>query len=92
MPYLRGEGEIILSLFPTLSHFAITHKPWVWKLVGSTHDFFNGASMLAWIHQHTFGHHPYTNIDGADPDVVTGEAVSILVQDDRKKFIIDPIP
>ena len=77
MPYLRGEGEIILSLFPTLSHFAITHKPWVWKLVGSTHDFFNGASMYAWMHQHTLGHHPYTNIDGADPDIRTGERVSI---------------
>jgi fatty acid desaturase len=69
-----------------LSHFAITHKPWVWKLVGATHDFFNGASMLAWIHQHTFGHHSYTNIDGADPDVVTGEAVSILVRDDKKSL------
>ena len=59
------------------SHFAITHKPWVWKLVGSTHDFFNGASMYAWMHQHTLGHHPYTNIDGADPDIRTGERVSI---------------
>ena len=58
------------------SHFAITHKPWVWKLVGSTHDFFNGASMYAWMHQHTLGHHPYTNIDGADPDIRTGERVS----------------
>ena len=26
--------------------------------------------------QHTLGHHPYTNIDGADPDIVTASAVS----------------
>ena len=64
-------------IFFSYSHFAITHKPWVWKLVGSIHDFFNGASMYAWMHQHTLGHHPYTNIDGADPDIRTGERVSI---------------
>lgn len=53
------------------SHFAITHKPWVWKLVGAAHDYYHGASMLAWTYQHVLGHHPYTNIDGADPDIVT---------------------
>ena len=26
--------------------------------------------------QHVLGHHPYTNIDGADPDIVTAAAVS----------------
>ena len=25
--------------------------------------------------QHTLGHHPYTNIDGADPDIVTASSV-----------------
>ena len=62
--------------FVLCSHFAITHKPWVWKAVGSLHDFFHGASMYAWIYQHVFGHHPYTNIDGADPDIVTAASVS----------------
>ena len=37
------------SLF--LSHFAITHKPWVWKMVGLLHDFYHGASMLVWTYQ-----------------------------------------
>lgn len=32
--------------------------------------------MYAWIHQHVLGHHPYTNIDGADPDIVTAARVS----------------
>ena len=27
--------------------------------------------------QHIFGHHPYTNIDGFDPDISTAEKVSI---------------
>eukprot|EP00118_Oscarella_pearsei_P028687 m.2704 g.2704 ORF g.2704 m.2704 type:complete len:458 (+) comp8851_c0_seq1:443-1816(+) len=53
------------------SHFAITSKPWVWSLFGCWHDFFNGVSFFVWNHQHTLGHHPYTNIDHADPDVVT---------------------
>ena len=67
---------ILSSFVLSFSHFAVTHKPWVWKLVGSVHDIFQGASILAWIYQHTLGHHPYTNIDGADPDIVTASAVS----------------
>lgn len=45
-------------------------------MVGSVHDVFQGASILAWMYQHTLGHHPYTNIDGADPDIVTASSVS----------------
>lgn len=49
----------------------------MWKAVGAiSQDFFNGASMYAWTHQHVFGHHTYTNIDGVDPDIYTPEAVS----------------
>ena len=69
------EREYAVIVLPLCSHFAITHKPWVWKLVGSVHDFFQGASMLAWMYQHTLGHHPYTNIDGADPDIETANEV-----------------
>jgi fatty acid desaturase len=55
------------------SHFSVTHNPLVWKYLGAGHDFFNGASYLVWLYQHMLGHHPYTNIDGADPDIVTSE-------------------
>ena len=58
------------------SHFAITHKPWVWKVVGYLHDSYQGASMFCWIHQHVMGHHPFTNIDGSDPDIMTAQATS----------------
>lgn len=54
------------------SHFAITRKPWVWRALGATHDFLNGSSYLVWLYQHMLGHHAYTNIDGADPDIETG--------------------
>ena len=33
------------------SHFAITHRPWVWKMVGSVHDLVHGTSMFTWHHQ-----------------------------------------
>ncbi|KNC79629.1 Delta(5) fatty acid desaturase [Sphaeroforma arctica JP610] len=55
------------------SHFSFTHNPTVWFALGATHDFVNGASYLCWLYQHMLGHHPYTNIDGADPDIVTSE-------------------
>jgi fatty acid desaturase len=53
------------------SHFSVTNKPWVWRLLGAWHDFINGISETVWIYQHTLGHHPYTNVDHADPDIVT---------------------
>ena len=55
------------------SHFSITHSPLVWRIVGHTHDFLNGSSFLVWNYQHVLGHHAYTNIDGADPDIDTAE-------------------
>ena len=33
------------------SHFSITHKPWVWKVLGSSHDFYHGLSFFVWLHQ-----------------------------------------
>eukprot|EP00123_Amoebidium_parasiticum_P000149 comp10384_c0_seq1/m.5162 comp10384_c0_seq1/g.5162 ORF comp10384_c0_seq1/g.5162 comp10384_c0_seq1/m.5162 type:complete len:449 (-) comp10384_c0_seq1:695-2041(-) len=55
------------------SHMSITGNPIVWRILGASHDFINGASYLVWLYQHMLGHHPYTNIDGADPDIVTAE-------------------
>ena len=53
------------------NHFAITHRPWVWKMSGTLTSCIVGISSLSWTYQHTFGHHVYTNIDGSDPDVET---------------------
>ncbi len=39
------------------------------------HDLFNGASYVVWLYQHMLGHHPYTNIDEMDPDIMTSENV-----------------
>lgn len=63
---------VALTAMHDASHFSVTHSPWVWKLLGSVvHDIYNGASLYVWTNQHILGHHLYTNIDGADPDVVT---------------------
>lgn len=63
----------LIGLMPMhdCSHFAITHNPTVWKYIGALHDLFNGASFRVWEYQHMLGHHPYTNIDEADPDIMT---------------------
>jgi len=55
------------------SHFTITRNPIVWRVVGHIHDFLLGCSYYVWVYQHIFGHHPYTNIDGFDPDISTAE-------------------
>ncbi|CAG8462371.1 12566_t:CDS:10 [Ambispora leptoticha] len=66
-------AQIGLNQLHDGTHFAVTHNPLIWKLLGATHDFFNGASNLVWQYQHSLGHHIYTNIEGADPDVVTAD-------------------
>jgi acyl-lipid (8-3)-desaturase len=70
-----GVCGALLSLMPVHegSHFALTHRPWVWRLLGATHDFVNGASFYNWLHQHFLGHHPYTSLEDTDPDIYTGD-------------------
>ena len=53
------------------NHFAITHKPWIWRASTFVNDCIIGLSSLSWTHQHTYGHHIFTNIDGSDPDIRT---------------------
>jgi len=50
------------------SHCAVTSKPLVWRLLGATHDYINGASFYSWLHQHFLGHHPFTNVTANDPE------------------------
>lgn len=49
------------------AHFSCSHYPWINQLCGL------GISMicspLMWYHQHTFGHHSYTNEFDHDPDL-----------------------
>ncbi|KAL7752584.1 sphingolipid delta-4 desaturase [Sorochytrium milnesiophthora] len=66
-------AQLGLNPLHDASHFTISHNPFMWKLVGATHDFLNGASYVVWTYQHMLGHHPYTNIAGADPDITTGD-------------------
>jgi fatty acid desaturase len=54
------------------SHCSFSHSPWLWRILGATHDFINGCSYLNWCYQHMLGHHPYTNVENADPDIITG--------------------
>ncbi|XP_064402409.1 uncharacterized protein LOC135348160 [Halichondria panicea] len=66
-----------LTCWHDASHFTITHKPWVWKVVMAMCDAINGASSYIWCYQHTFGHHVYTNINEADPDVFLDKTTAI---------------
>jgi hypothetical protein len=60
----------LLHCMHDCSHSSLSHKPWLWRLVGHlTFDFFAGGSINSWHHQHVVGHHLYTNVLGADPDL-----------------------
>ncbi|KXS18080.1 delta-5 fatty acid desaturase [Gonapodya prolifera JEL478] len=64
-----AQAQVGLTILHDGSHFAITSTPWVWKLCGAAYDLATGVSHHVWTFQHTLGHHLYTNIYGADPDV-----------------------
>jgi len=52
------------------SHLAIGPNETWWRFIGRfCMDWFAGASVYSWYNQHTIGHHVYTNIMGADPDL-----------------------
>jgi len=52
------------------SHLAIGPNERYWNVIGRiTMDWFGGASIVSWHNQHIVGHHVYTNIIGADPDL-----------------------
>jgi fatty acid desaturase/predicted heme/steroid binding protein len=52
------------------SHLSIGSTPAWWRTIGRLcMDWFAGASIYSWYNQHTIGHHVYTNIQGADPDL-----------------------
>ncbi|KAI8917733.1 delta-5 desaturase [Powellomyces hirtus] len=69
------------------SHASFSHKPWLWTAFGAWHDFMNGASHVAWFYQHVLGHHPYTNLPNADPDVATSDKHFRRIRPHQKWFM-----
>jgi fatty acid desaturase/predicted heme/steroid binding protein len=72
---VAGWAAAMVSLIPVHegSHCSLGTNPWGWRLLGAMHDVGNGCSFYNWLHQHFLGHHPYTNIEDVDPDVMTND-------------------
>jgi fatty acid desaturase len=52
------------------SHSSFGYSPTWWNITNRfTMEWIAGASVMSWYHQHVLGHHIYTNIMGADPDM-----------------------
>jgi fatty acid desaturase len=50
-------------------HASFSNSPFVWNTIRRIYEIFTGLNTLLWIYQHGLGHHPYTNVVGADPDI-----------------------
>lgn len=60
----------LLHIMHDSSHTSFGRSPWYWRFFGRfTMDWFAGADMTSWHNQHVIGHHVYTNVVGADPDL-----------------------
>jgi len=70
-----GTSHALISLMPVheASHGASTSSPWMWRFLGAMHDWLLGASFYNWLHQHLLGHHPFTQVEQLDPDIVTAD-------------------
>eukprot|EP01110_Echinostelium_bisporum_P001126 TRINITY_DN12724_c0_g1_i1.p1 TRINITY_DN12724_c0_g1~~TRINITY_DN12724_c0_g1_i1.p1 ORF type:complete len:474 (+),score=177.29 TRINITY_DN12724_c0_g1_i1:106-1527(+) len=72
---LLGLAEVFFSMhiLHDASHAALSHSPLAWKLIGASYEICVGANFYSWLHQHVIGHHLYTNVRGADPDLGEGD-------------------
>lgn len=64
----------LLHVMHDSSHTAFGPNENWWKIAGRfCMDWYAGACMISWHHQHVVGHHIYTNVLGADPDMPVAE-------------------
>src|SRR5207247_2194408 len=60
----------LLHTMHDCSHTSFGPNEKWWSFFGRlTMDYLCGASLTSWHNQHTIGHHIYTNVLGADPDL-----------------------
>lgn len=60
----------LLHVMHDASHSSISHSESLWQLTGRfAAEAFIGSSMVSWHNQHVVGHHLYTNVFSADPDL-----------------------
>eukprot|EP01138_Halocafeteria_seosinensis_P013788 gb/GECG01014080.1/.p1 GENE.gb/GECG01014080.1/~~gb/GECG01014080.1/.p1 ORF type:complete len:483 (+),score=35.56 gb/GECG01014080.1/:1-1449(+) len=78
----------LLHCMHDASHTAIgNHEGW-WKFWGRLPmDGIAGASMISWQHQHVIGHHVYTNLYEADPDIPDSGEVRRVTWPQKWDFI-----
>ncbi len=77
--WLRAAAAALFGIFQVMpllhamhdaSHTAIGPHEGYWKAIGRVaQDWYAGGSMISWHHQHIIGHHTYTNVFLADPDI-----------------------
>uniref|UniRef100_A0A7S1T8A7 Cytochrome b5 heme-binding domain-containing protein n=1 Tax=Compsopogon caeruleus TaxID=31354 RepID=A0A7S1T8A7_9RHOD len=64
------QGVPLTGWMHDCSHASLGHSEnWWWTIGRLSLDWVCGSSMLAWRNQHVIGHHVYTNVFGADPDL-----------------------
>lgn len=59
----------MVHLWHDLGHASYGRNSNVWSYFGSFGEIMVGHSMEMWKHRHCVGHHIYTNVSGADPDL-----------------------
>ncbi len=78
-------GLIGLNIQHDANHGALSKKPWVNKLLGTSQDFIGGSS-LDWIIHHIVYHHPYTNQLELDPDIDPGSLLRLHNMKEKLKY------
>jgi len=75
---LRFFSAIVVGVFTHLylthiahdvGHVSYSNNHGLWAKMSAFTDVISGHSLLMWVYRHNLGHHVYTNVSAADPDV-----------------------
>ncbi|KAF2670953.1 delta-5 fatty acid desaturase [Microthyrium microscopicum] len=64
-------------------HGAFSRNPTNWSILRRIYECLTGLSTTVWIYQHGFGHHPFTNVVGIDPDILSADPGIMRVHEDQ---------
>ena len=80
-----GMAGIGLSVMHDANHGSFSRKKWLNKFAGFSINFL-GGNVNNWKAQHNIMHHSFTNIDGYDEDIETGNILRLSPNTDKKWF------
>ena len=83
LPIVMWIGGV--KCFHDAAHFSLSPNPYVNSILARAAPFFSSA--WDWYHQHTIGHHMYTNLSRQDPDIAHAPRIIRVHHSTRWRYL-----